>query len=76
MQKVLESNHAELAPDFPPDKERWYLPLFGAYNPRKPDQIPGVFDSPAQFEGVSLNDQLLQGPDFMNSLLVTLSRFR
>ncbi|XP_078330327.1 uncharacterized protein LOC111129274 [Crassostrea virginica] len=76
MQKVLESNHAELAPDIPPDKERWYLPLFGVYHPRKPDQIRGVFDSSAKFEGVCLNDQLLQGPDFINSLLGILIRFR
>lgn len=76
MQKIFDCDHAELAPIIPPDKEHWYLPLFGVYHPRKPDQIRGVFDSSAEFKGVSLNEQLLQGPDFINNLLGILIRFR
>lgn len=76
MQTIFDCDHAELAPIIPPDKEHWYLPLFGVYHPRKPDQIRGVFDSSAEFKGVSLNEQLLQGPDFINNLLGILIRFR
>lgn len=76
MQKILDNNHAELASYLPPTKERWYLPLFGVYHPRKPDRIRGVFDSSAKFDGVCLNDQLLQGPDLLNNLLGVLIRFR
>jgi hypothetical protein len=50
MDKVLKSGAAEIA------GECWYLPLFGVYQPRKPDQIRGVFDSSAIFEGVSCSD--------------------
>jgi hypothetical protein len=41
---------AEKAPKDIPG-EWWYLPLFGVDHPRKPDQIRGVFDSSAIFEG-------------------------
>ncbi|CAG2210029.1 unnamed protein product [Mytilus edulis] len=76
MQKIIDNHHAEIAPYLPPDRERWYLPLFGVYHPRKPEQIRGVFDASAKFNNVSLNDQLLQGPDLINSLLGILIRFR
>ena len=52
-----------------------YVPQTGVYHPKKPDQIRVVFDCSAQFEGVSLNDCLLQGPDLTNGLLGVLCRF-
>ena len=54
----------------------WYLPHFGVYHPRKPDQIRVVFDTSCEFHGVSLNKELLAGPDLMNNLLCVLMRFR
>ena len=53
-----------------------YVPHTGVYHPKKPGQIRVVFDCSAQFNGVSFNDYLLQGPDFMNDLLGILCRFR
>ena len=53
-----------------------YVPHTGVYHPKKPGQIRVVFDCSAQYNGVSLNDYLLQGPDFMNDLLGILCRFR
>ncbi|XP_052062914.1 uncharacterized protein LOC127702663 [Mytilus californianus] len=76
MSKILDNNHAELAPPLDEHEECWYLPLFGVYHPKKPDQIRGVFDSSAKCNGVSLNSVLLTGPDLTNDLLGVLLRFR
>ncbi|KAI4897878.1 hypothetical protein NFI96_008660 [Prochilodus magdalenae] len=51
------------------------IPIFGVYHPQKPGKIHVVFDSSTQFDGVSLNDVLLSGPDLNNTLLGVLLRF-
>ncbi|KAK3742405.1 hypothetical protein QZH41_008057 [Actinostola sp. cb2023] len=81
MAKIFEKGHAIPAPN--PQLNRhenngnvWYLPHFGVYHPRKPTQIRVVFDSSAEFKGVSLNKELLTGPDLTSSLFGVLLRFR
>ncbi|XP_046542848.1 uncharacterized protein LOC124253172 [Haliotis rubra] len=54
----------------------WYLPHHGVYHPRKPNKIRVVFDCSAKFDGVSINDVLLQGPDLTHSFIGVLTRFR
>ncbi|XP_033752106.1 uncharacterized protein LOC117335931 [Pecten maximus] len=76
MEKIFSSGHAELAPALKDSEECWYLPIFGVYHPRKPEQLRAVFDSSARHNGVSLNDVLMSGPDLANSLLGVLMRFR
>ncbi|XP_052233135.1 uncharacterized protein LOC127845995 [Dreissena polymorpha] len=76
MQQILDSGAAEEAPPLNEDTERWYLPFFGVYHPRKPNKVRGVFDSSAVFDGNSLNNILLTGPNCTNSLLGVLLRFR
>ena len=76
MKGLLENGHAEEAPPLTENEERWYLPLFGVYHPKKPESIRCVFDSSAKFEGISLNDVLISGPDLLNSLIGVLLRFR
>ncbi|XP_062603438.1 uncharacterized protein LOC134265202 [Saccostrea cucullata] len=75
MSKVLASGAAEVAPSDIPG-ECWYLPLFGVYNSKKPDQIRGVFDSSAVYKNISLNSVLMSGPDLTNNLVGILMRFR
>ncbi|XP_068713249.1 uncharacterized protein [Montipora foliosa] len=49
---------------------------FHHLNPNKPGKIRVVFDAAAKFHGTSLNDQFLQGPNYINNLAGVLMRFR
>ena len=46
------------------------------YHRKKPDQVRVVFDCSALYNNESLNKNLLQGPDQLNSLIGVLTRFR
>ena len=70
LSQMIDSGYAEVVPkDQLVCKEGhvWYLPHHGVYYPRK-KSLRVVFDCGAGFKGTSLNCQLLQGPDFTNSL--------
>lgn len=54
----------------------WYLPHFAVANPHKPDKFRLVFDAAATSHGVSLNSQLLKGPQEYRPLLPILFHFR
>jgi hypothetical protein len=75
MQSVFDCGHAEVAPPIESGTECWNLPVFGVYHPQKPVQIRAVFDSSAQYKGLSLNSVLLTGPDLTNNLLDVLLKF-
>ena len=54
-------------------KKMWYIPHHYVNSSNK---FCIVFDCSAKFDGVSLNDKLLQGPDLSNNLLGVFLRFR
>ena len=79
MQKILERQHASRVPDnelTPTPGKVWYLPHFDECHLKKPDQVRVVFDCSALYNNQSLNKNLLQGPDQLNSLIGVLTRFR
>ena len=55
---------------------KWYIPHHGIYHPHKPGKIRVVFDCSARYQGKSLNDLLLNGPNLTNNLFGVLLRFR
>ncbi|XP_055643410.1 uncharacterized protein LOC129779763 isoform X1 [Toxorhynchites rutilus septentrionalis] len=54
----------------------WYLPLNVVLNLNKPGKVRLVWDAAATVQGVSLNSQLLKGPDMLVSLVHVIGGFR
>ena len=54
----------------------WYIPHHPVFHLQKPEKVRVVFDCSVKYSNISLNDQLLQGPDLTNSLVGVLTRFR
>ena len=75
---VIAKRYAEKAPSIEAKsgKKAWFIPHHGVYHPKKTRKIRVVFDCSAEFEGQSLNQNLLQGPDLTNNLVGVLGRFR
>ena len=76
MTEITDRGDAEKVKNTASKDVTWYIPHHGVYHSKKPDKIRVVFDCSAKFEGVSLNDCLLSGPDLTNGLLGVLCRFR
>ncbi|XP_062710901.1 uncharacterized protein LOC134288972 [Aedes albopictus] len=53
----------------------WYIPLDVVVNPLK-GKVRLVWDGRASVNGVSLNSQLMKGPDLLTSLPAVINRFR
>lgn len=78
MEDLLKKGYAvQLSNDELAHKEGkvWYIPHHAVYHPVK-QKLRVVFDCAASYQGTSLNDQLLQGPDLTSSLIGVVIRFR
>lgn len=53
----------------------WYLPHFGTSTPSKP-KLRFILDAKAPYQGISLTNMLMKGPDLYNSLVGVLYKFR
>ena len=77
MGKHIANRHVEVVPEDELNEEtgrQWYLPVFCALAKRKKPRL--VWDSAASYDNLSLNSQLMQGPDNNNRLRDVLLRFR
>ncbi|XP_053381690.1 uncharacterized protein LOC123559085 [Mercenaria mercenaria] len=79
MNSLIKMGHAEVVSDSDlqvVNGHEWYIPHHGVFHPKKPGKLRVVFDCSAVFNGQSLNNHLLQGPDLTNTLIGVLCRFR
>ena len=72
---LLEKGYIRRCNEAPTGKT-WYIPHHAVYHPSKPDKISVVFECSAEFEGKSINEELLPGPDLTNQIVSILIRFR
>ncbi|XP_077073702.1 uncharacterized protein LOC143724510 [Siphateles boraxobius] len=78
MNEVIKKGYAVKVPDEElkrSDGKVWFIPHHGVYHPKK-HKMRVVFDCGASYQGTTLNEQLLQGPDLTSSLVGVLTRFR
>ena len=75
MMKFIDAGYARKAVQSENETESWYLPHHAVYHPTKM-KIRIVLDCSAEYQGVSLNSKLLQGPDLTNHLIGVFARFR
>lgn len=71
LEKVLSREDPEIS-----NTECLFLPLLKVHNPKKPDQIKGVFHLSAEFENISVNKVLNSGPYLTNNLVGILMQIR
>ena len=79
IQKYLTLGHVKKLSDaeaLSTSKKTNYIPHHFVLEPNKPGKIRIVFDASSKFNGSSLNDNLLPGPNLLNNLVTVLSRFR
>ena len=61
----------------PKPENGWYLPIFPVVRwDKQTSKVRPVVDGKARYKGVSLNDFMYRGPDYINDLVVVLTRFR
>ena len=78
MNSLIENGFAEKVANAEIDQRTdcYFMPHHGVYSAQKPDKLRVVFDCSSKFNGLSLNDNLLTGPDLSCTLLGVLLRFR
>ena len=75
MDDLIKKGYAEKSTKEAPEGRTWYISHHGVYHPSKPGKIRVVFDSSAEYKEVSLNKNLISGPDLTNQIVGGAARF-
>lgn len=76
MARFIQNGYVAKAANHEDYRRVWYSPIFGVTNINKPGKVRIVLDAAAKTNGVSLNDQVEKGPDFLQPILGVIVRFR
>ena len=72
---LIKKGYAEKSNKEVPEGRTWYIPHHGVYHSSRPGKIRVVFDCSAEFKEVSLNKNLMSGPDLTSPIVGVLIRF-
>ena len=73
LEELISAGYAEKVPKnvlVRSDGKVWFIPQHSVYHHKKPDKMRVLLNCFAQFHGTPLNNELFQGPDLTNSLVV------
>ena len=76
MNTLMRNRYAKKSTDSATERKCWYIPHHGVYNENKPNKIRVVFDCSTEYQGRSLNNELMSGPYLTNQIIGVLIRFR
>ena len=76
VEAYIADGQAKLVDEDASGDPQWFLPHHAVFKRSNPSKCRVVFDCAAQYGGISLNDAILQGPNFLNNLAGVLLRFR
>ena len=76
VEKYIADGHARKMTIDEAAERGWYLPHHPVFKKSNPSKCRLVFDCTAKYQGISLNDVILQGPDYLKNLNGVLTRFR
>lgn len=68
MDDVIKRGEAEEVKDVGSEGNGWYVPHHSVYHPKKSSKLRVVLDCSARYDGIRLNDHLLQRPELLNCL--------
>ena len=76
MNTLMRNEYAKKSTGTTTEGKCCYIPHHGVYNKNKPNKIRVVFDCSTEYQGRSLNSELMPGPDLTNQIIGVLIRFR
>ena len=76
MEDMFQKGYAEKSIQQVQQGKTWFIPHHGIYHPSKPGKIWVVFDNSAEYNRVTINKELMSGPDLTNQLISILVKFR